>query len=76
MERLASEFIVKSNVLWSVFGIALIVFVVMSMVFVYHWQYYGVKGNHRVFAKGLYFVGGIFLLVLMFYAIGGYTYTP
>lgn len=63
---------VPVNFLWIVFLISLLIFGGLSWILVHHWGYYGVKGNKRIFAKSLYFVGGIIFIVIALLLIGAY----
>ncbi len=63
---------VPDSFLWIVFLIALIIFGGFSWILVHHWGYYGVKGNKKVFAKSLYFIGGIIFIILAIIFIGAY----
>lgn len=50
--------------LWATFIVIIVLFVVVSFVLSFHWQYYGVKGNPRVYVKGLYFIISIIILLI------------
>jgi hypothetical protein len=50
--------------LWIIWLLILLIFMIISWMLNYHWHYYGVEGNNKIFAKSLYFIGGIFLLVI------------
>lgn len=65
MERFNVVEIITPQVLWGIFAVTSAVFVIMSLVFIHHWGYYGVKEHGGVFAKTMYFVGGIFMLVIL-----------
>lgn len=56
---------ITTQMLGIFFTALVIFFIIISSIFVYHWRYYGVEGNHRVFAKSLYFVIGIGLILAM-----------
>jgi len=64
---------ITPSILWIVWVVILIIYATVSWVLMHHWKYYGVVGNNRIFAKGLYFVGGIAFLVVMAILIGAYT---
>lgn len=63
------KFTLEPQILWIAFALAIVIFATMSFIFIYHWRYYGIAGNHRIFAKNLYFIIGITLLVAMFISI-------
>jgi len=48
--------------MWVLFLISVLVFSVVSVALMFHWRYYGVKENPRVFVRGLYFIISIILL--------------
>lgn len=48
--------------MWVLFLIALLIFIAVSVALVFHWGYYGVKENPRVFVRGLYFIISIIIL--------------
>lgn len=77
MEKQASDLIISvpitPGVLWIAWVVILVAYITISWVLMHHWKYYGVAGNNRIFAKGLYFVGGISLLVVMVLLIGAYS---
>lgn len=58
--------------LWIIFLIVIFIFGVISWILVHHWGYYGVKGNRKVFAKSLYFIGSIIFIILSIIFIGAY----
>jgi hypothetical protein len=54
----------NSNILWLVFGVAVLVFATMSLVYVYHWRTYG-TGNRTIrIVERLYVLVGILLIAL------------
>jgi len=68
LKRMGDIFILSiplsPKILWSVWFLALCAFVFVSWVLVHHWGYYGVKENRKVFAKTIYFVGGIGAIIV------------
>jgi hypothetical protein len=65
---------ITPGILWVVFLIALVLFGIVSWMFVHHWRYYGIADNNRIFIQGLYFVIGTTLFVLMGIFIGTYSF--
>lgn len=63
---------ITSAILWFIWLVMVIIFIVVSWMLHHHWKYYGVKGNHRIFAKALYFVIGITILIVLAIFIGAY----
>lgn len=64
---------ISVNFLWAVFIFAILIFSLFSWILVHHWGYYGVKGNNKIFAKSLYFIGSIISIILAFVFIGAYS---
>jgi len=54
-----------STILWTGFLFLIAGFLGFSLILIHHWGYYGIKNNKKVFAKGLYFVGAVFLLIIV-----------
>lgn len=65
---------ISSGVLWGILLVALVLFSLFSWVLVHHWNYYGIKGNNRIFAKSLYFIGAITFIVIAILLIGSYDF--
>jgi hypothetical protein len=65
---------IAPSVLWALWFLLLCSFCCVSWMLVHHWGYYGVKENRKVFAKTLYFVGGIGGLLLLAIFIGAYSF--
>ena len=61
-------------VLWFVWMLLVIAFITVSWILVHHWGYYGVKENRKVFAKTIYFIGGIAGLLLLSLVITGFNF--
>ena len=59
--------------LWIAWIILVVIFITISWILNHHWNYYGAKSNNKVFARSLYFVGGIAMLIIMALLIGGYS---
>jgi hypothetical protein len=65
---------IPTGVLWALFLIVVVVVSIISWILVHHWGYYGIKGNNKVFAKSLYFVGLGTFSVILFLLIGSYNF--
>jgi len=57
------------EILWLMFAGLVSFFLVMTFIFHHHWKYYGIKGNSKVFARALFWVISVFLILLMVLAI-------
>ena len=55
---------VLSTILWFIWGLALLVFLIISLVFIYHWRRYGRLEKATKKAEIIYFLGGVFFLGL------------
>lgn len=58
-----------SEVLWLFFAGVLLFFLIMTFIFHHHWKYYGIKGNSKVFARALFWVIAVFLILMMILSI-------
>ncbi|MBP9763213.1 MAG: hypothetical protein KBD10_00515 [Candidatus Pacebacteria bacterium] len=65
---------IPSEVLWGVLLIVIVLFCMISWVLVHHWNYYGIKGNKKIFAKSLYFIGAVTFLVISTLLLGSYDF--
>lgn len=59
-------------VLWWFLAVAILIFIVMSLILNHHWSYYGIKEHERVYARAVYYIIGIGLLMLMTFLVAGY----
>ncbi|NCS98593.1 hypothetical protein GW764_00215 [Candidatus Parcubacteria bacterium] len=57
------------EILWILFAGVVVFFLVMAFILGHHWKYYGIKGNSKVFARALFWIIAVFLIVLMVSAI-------
>lgn len=58
-----------SEIMWLFLAGIIIFFFIMSFVLKHHWKYYGIKENPKVFAKAIYWVVSVFLILVMFLSI-------
>jgi len=58
-----------SEVLWFLFAGIVAFFLVMTFIFHHHWKYYGIKGNSKVFARALFWIISVFLILMMILSI-------
>ena len=63
---------ISGSFLWMIFLLLLVAIGIFSWILVHHWNYYGIKGNNRVFAKSLYFIGLVAFLVVSVLLLGSY----
>ncbi len=63
---------ISGSFLWIIFLLLLLAIGIFSWILVHHWNYYGIKGNNRVFAKSLYFIGLVTFLVISTLLLGSY----
>lgn len=57
------------EILWLMFAGVVAFFLVMTFIFHHHWKYYGIKGNSKVFARALFWIISVFLILVMVLAI-------
>ena len=60
---------IPSEILWFFLAIGIIFFLTMAWIFTHHWKYYGIQGNPKVFAKTLFYVVSVILILVMTLAI-------
>lgn len=60
---------IPAEFLWFLLAMGIIFFFTMAWIFTHHWKYYGVKGNPKVFAKTLFWVVSVILILVMTLAI-------
>lgn len=60
---------VPPELLWFLLSLGILFFLIMAWIFTHHWEYYGVKGNPKVFAKTLFWVVSVILILVMALAI-------
>lgn len=65
---------VPEDFLWIVFLIVILFVSVCSWILIHHWNYYGIKGNNKIFAKSLYFIGLVTFFVIAILLIGSYGF--
>ena len=68
------ELPIAPEALWLVVALVLIFFITISMIFTYHWKKYGVDNNPKIFAKSLYWIVSIILIVIMTVAVSAFDY--
>lgn len=64
MKDIVVKLPITSLHLWEIFLVATVFFILMSVILMFHWNYYGVKENPKVFIKGLFFSVGIIILFI------------
>ncbi len=65
---------VPPEILWTAFFILLLIIGFFSWVLIHHWSYYGIKGNNKIFAKSLYFIGLVTFFVISVLLLGSYDF--
>jgi len=65
-------FNISSQLLWGIFIFIVLATSIFSWMLVHHWGYYGIKGNNKIFAKSLYFIGIVTFFVLSVLLLGSY----
>ena len=57
-------FNLDSAYLWGILAAALIIFAIVSVILRFHWRFYGVEDNRKVFAKTMYWSVSFSLIVV------------
>ena len=63
---------IPPDFLWGILAVFLVAFIVISLVLNYHWQYYGIKDNPKIFTKTIHWLVSIILILIMVAAIFAY----
>jgi hypothetical protein len=63
---------ISPDFMWGILAIGLLLFLIISFVLSYHWRYYGVKDNPKVFAKTIYWMVAFILIGIMTIALLSY----
>ncbi len=50
-----------SSILWVILGIAFFVYLIVTLILVYHWRTYGMKSRRIFYAQILYFIGSVII---------------
>jgi hypothetical protein len=66
------EMNISGEFLWGILLLLILAIGIFSWILVHHWNYYGIKGNNKVFAKSLYFIGLITFFVISILLLGSY----
>lgn len=66
------ELNISGEFLWIILLLLMVAVSIFSWILVHHWNYYGIKGNNKVFAKSLYFIGLVTFFVITILLLGSY----
>lgn len=64
---------ISSDIVWGILSLVLFIFLSVSWMLHYHFRYYGVKDNPKVFAKSLFWIVSILLIISAF--VSALTYS-
>jgi len=56
---------ITSSHLWTIFSLVVIFFVITIAILMHHWNYYGIKGNRKIFVKSIFFFGSFVMMGAM-----------
>lgn len=65
---------IKPEIMFGIFGLALVLSLIMGVIYLYHWRKYSVRGRDIVWAEAIYFLGALALLSLIFTTAFLYLY--
>ena len=54
----------QKDLLWGLFGVFFIVFVILSVVLIYHWQRYGMSNKKIILAQSVYLIVSLVFIVV------------
>ncbi len=60
---------ISPDYLWGIFALILFVFLIISFVFEYHWNHYGVNKNIKRVAQSFFWIVSIILILVMTFAL-------
>lgn len=63
---------IASEILWFVLAIEIIFFIIAYFIFSYHWKNYGIDNNPKVFARPIFWIVALILIILMTFSIVGF----
>lgn len=58
-------FSITKGELWTALAIVFVIFIIISGVFIHHWNYYGIRDNKKTVPKSIFFVGAAFIFVIL-----------
>lgn len=67
-----SGFQITQSMMWDFFSLFFIVYVFITLIFVYHWQRYETPGSLLFWGQVVYFVGSLLLLITAGMAVSAY----
>ena len=59
----------SKGVLWSIFGLVLVIYIVVSLVLLYHWRQYSLHNKRVIFAETAYFIVSISALLVAIFTL-------
>ena len=59
----------SQTILWAFFGVVVLIYIVVSLVLVYHWRRYSLRNRRIAFAETVYFFVSISVLVVALFAL-------
>jgi len=55
--------VLNENILWLIFILTFVLFLVFSLILVYHWHRFGMRAKGIFLAESVYFSGSVFFLL-------------
>lgn len=75
MEKIIIPLPINTFALWVLYFLMFGIWIVFTLIFMHHWNYYGMNDNKRLMAKTVYFVISAVLLLAGAFLIGVYDLT-
>jgi hypothetical protein len=63
---------ISPDLLWGILAIFLLFFITVTIVLQYHWKYYGIKNNPKIFTKSIHWIISLVLILTMTFALLAY----
>ncbi|HRY30903.1 MAG TPA: hypothetical protein P5328_00725 [Candidatus Paceibacterota bacterium] len=61
--------------LWFILAFLIILFIAIYLILIYHWKSYGLEHNPRIFARTIFWIIAIVLILIMAFSITGFEYS-
>ena len=60
---------ISKPILFAVFGVLCLVFAIVSLVLLFHWDKYALDKTTIITAQAIFFIGGAFILLIAFLSV-------
>lgn len=60
---------IQPDFLWGFLAFVLFIFLIIALILQYHWKHYGIEGSGKIFAKSIFWIVSIFLILIATFAL-------